>query len=246
MSLREHQLAFAQFLRTPGSEPVSATSDPSRVVLYQELVFNNVERLVAGVFPVLRSLYELPDWHGLVWAFITEHRCQTPYFLEISQEFLDFLMSGYQPRQCDPPFLTELAHYEWVELALEVSEDVLPAAVAYDDILEVVPRLSSLAWVLRYQYPVHRIGPGFQPAEAAEPCFLAVYRDREDRVQFMELNAATARLLEMLRDNATASTREVLVGLAAEMGMAEESVLAFGTGQIEQLLAQSVVLGTDP
>ena len=70
------------------------------------------------------------DWHALVRAFIDQHRCHTPYFLEISQEFVQFLMQDYRPLASDPPFLAELAHYEWVELALDIAQEVLPDAVA--------------------------------------------------------------------------------------------------------------------
>jgi hypothetical protein len=111
--------------------------------------------------------------------------------------------------------------------------------------LAAVPRLSPLAWLLSYQFPVHRIGPGFRPAEAVEPTYLVVYRDREDEVRFMELNAATARLVEVIRDNNIATGGELLAGLAGELGMAEESMLAFGGEQLEQLLEQSVVVITD-
>jgi hypothetical protein len=62
----------------------------------------------------------------------------------------------------------------------------------------------------------------------------------------MELNAATARLLELVRDNSRTSAGEILVGLAAELGMTEEAMLAFGPAQLEQLLEQSVVLVTNP
>jgi uncharacterized protein len=77
-----------------------------------------------------------------VRAFIDQHRCHTPYFLEISQEFVQFLMQDYRPLASDPVFLAEMAHYEWVELALDTDQEVLPDAVAVEDVLAVVPRLS--------------------------------------------------------------------------------------------------------
>jgi len=243
--LKDSQLTMARYLRDPQRQPAPAGVEPRRLQIYQDLVYNNIEGFVSGGFPVLRSLYRDSDWHQLVRTFIEGHRCHTPYFLEISQEFLEFLMQDYSPRDCDPPFMVELAHYEWVELALDVSQEVLPAAVAVDDMLATVLQLSPLAWLLSYQFPVHRIGPGFRPAEVVEPTYLVVYRDREDTVRFMELNAATARLVEIIRDNSTATAVELLVELAGELGMAEESILAYGAEQLQQLIAQSVVLVTD-
>jgi len=140
--------------------------------------------------------------------------------------------------------MAELAHYEWVELVLDVSEETLPEPVPVTDFLEVVPHLSPLAWSLRYQYPVHRIGPSFRPVEAAEPSYLVVYRDRDDHVRFMELNAAVARLLELVQGNDTARSRDLLGILAREMESPEEPILAFGSDQLQQLIDQNVVLVT--
>jgi hypothetical protein len=245
-ALKDSQLTMARYLRDPQRQPAPEGVEPRRLQIYQDLVYNNIEGFISGGFPVLRSLYQDADWHQLVRTFIEGHRCHTPYFLEISQEFLQFLMQDYSVRDCDPPFMAELAHYEWVELALDVSQEVLQDAVAVDDILANLVQLSPLAWLLSYQFPVHRIGPGFRPAVAEEePTYLVVYRDREDTVRFMELNAATARLVELIRDNSTATAGELLVDLAVESGVAEESMLAFGGEQLEQLIEQSVVLVTD-
>jgi len=245
-AFQDSQLTMARYLRDPQQQPAPEGVEPRRLQIYRDLVYNNIEGFISGGFPVLRSLYDDDDWHQLVRTFIEGHRCHTPYFLEISQEFLQFLMQDYSARDCDPPFMAELAHYEWVELALDVSQEELPEAATVDNILAAVPQLSPLAWLLSYQFTVHRIGPGFRPAVAEEePTYLVVYRDREDTVRFMELNAATARLVELIRENSTATAGELLVDLAVELGLAEESMLAFGGEQLEQLFEQSVVLVID-
>jgi hypothetical protein len=247
-SLRDSQLEMARFLRDPDHQPGPQGVEPRRLAIYQRLVYNNIESFISGGFPVLRSLYadRDADWHALVRQFIEAHRCHTPYFLEISQEFLDFLMNQYQRTGQDPPFIAELAHYEWVELALDVAEEALPPACVVTDVLTAIPRLSALAWLLSYQFPVHRIGPGYQPHEAVEPTYLAVYRDREDRVRFMELTPATARLLELTRDNCSATAAEILRGLAGELGMPTDQVLSFGAGQFETFFELALVTLADP
>lgn len=245
--LKKNQLEMAHYLRDPDTHPAPAGVEPRRLKIYQDLIYNNIEGFISGGFPVLRSLYEADDWRRLVRSFIDQHRCHTPYFLEISQEFLQFLMDDYHPRECDPPFMTELAHYEWVELALDVSEERLPDAIDVVDILSARLALSPLAWLLSYRFQVHHIGPGFQPGEPTEACYLVVYRDRCDQVRFMELNAATARLLELIRDNGTdtATARDILHSLAGELGMNEDAVLDFGSGQLRQLLDQAVVVAAN-
>jgi hypothetical protein len=239
--LRDSQMAMARYLRDPEHAPPPRGVEERRLKVYRELVYNNIEGFISGGFPVLRSLYRKEDWHGLVRLFIDRHRCRTPYFLEISQEFLSFLMEDFEPRPCDPPFIVELAHYEWVELALDVSEEESPAEQVAVDPLAGVPRLSPLAWVLAYQYPVHRIGPSYRPESAEQPTYLAVYRDRDDKVRFMELNAATARLLERVRDNEDACGADLLEALAAELGMEPANVRDFGASQLAEFIEKSVV-----
>ena len=239
--LSKAQFAMADFLRAPQSKPAPQGIEPRRLKIYQDLVHNNIEGFISNGFPVLRSLYEDESWHTLVQNFIDGHRCHTPYFLEISQEFLRFLTQEYQAQKSDPSFIAELAHYEWVELALDVSEESLESLGNLEDPLLGVPMLSPLAWLLSYQYPVHQIGKGFQPNEAAEPTFLVVYRNCEDNVCFMELNPATARLLEMLRDNTDATGTMLLSRLAEELGLARDTVMGFGGELLVQLTEQSII-----
>ena len=239
--LRESQMSMARFLRNPESAPAPAGVEPRRMKIYRDLIYNNIEGFISGGFPVLRSLYAEADWHALVRSFIDGHRCHTPYFLEISQEFLRFLMEEHQVREIDPPFLAELAHYEWVELALDVSTEEHGPPGEASDILAQVPGLSPLAWVLSYRYPVHRIGPSWQPEEAGDPVYLAVYRDREDVVRFMELNPASARLLELVRENEGHSGADLLGRLARELGADPDAILPFGEQQLRQFYELSIV-----
>src|SRR5690606_20077820 len=122
------QDAFAAHIRHPEGHPPPAGIDPDRMRVYRELFFNNVARLLAGNFPVIRRIHG-ERWQALVRDFYRGHGCRTPLFPEIPREFLRWLAAG-QGRQ---PWLAELAHYEWVELALQVSEARLDD-VPHDDL----------------------------------------------------------------------------------------------------------------
>ena len=245
-ALRDSQMRMARYLRDPVGEAPPAGVEARRLKIYEDLVYNNIESFISSGFPVLHSLYSAQDWEQLVRSFMQRHRCHSPYFLEISQEFLQYLLRVHEMCPVDPPFMTELAHYEWVELALTVSEEELPASVACADIADAVPGLSPLAWSLAYQFPVHRIGSNFRPLEADGPTYIVVYRDRSDSVRFMEVNAATARLLELVAANQTQSSTALLAVLAQEMGVPLDSIRDFGLQQYEHLVAESVVLVTTP
>lgn len=241
VNLRDSQLAMAAHLRNPDDAPPPEGVEERRLKIYRDLIYKNVEGFISGGFPVLRSLYCDQDWHSLVRSFVDGHRCQSPYFLEISQEFIQYLVNEHETRECDPPFLAEMAHYEWVELALDVSTEELGAEAEIEQLRDAVLTLSPLAWVLAYQYPVHRIGPGFELAEPTEPTYLVVYRDRSDAVCFMELNAATARLLELLKENDCHTVGQVLETLATELQMSPEAIEPFALEQLDSLLQVAVI-----
>lgn len=241
-SLRDSQLEMAQYLRDPESSAAPEGVEARRMQVYLDLVYNNVEGFISGGFPVLRTLYEEAQWEELVRSFLRAHRCRSPYFLEISEEFIAYLMNEHKPRECDPAFMAELAHYEWVELALDVSEEHLPDAPPIQNISEMVLQLAPTAWLLSYQYPVHKLGSRFRPASPGQPTHLVVYRNRDDDVKFIELNTATAALLALARDNDGQTCENVLRQLAEQTGLDHTTIVDFGLQQLEEFLIQGVLM----
>jgi hypothetical protein len=202
---------------------------------------------LAGNFPVLRGLYDEERWRGLVREFYAEHRCRTPLFPEVAKEFLRYLQER-ESREDDPPFLLELAHYEWVELALSLDTRELDqvAAEPDGDLMTGCPVLSPLAWALSYRFPVHLIQPDYQPAEPpSEATHLLVYRDRQDRVKFMLLNEVTRLLLQRLLEYPGLTGTEQLLGVAQDIQHPEpRQVVAAGAKVLQELHQRGVVLGT--
>ena len=210
-SFQQTQLLFAKHLREPALYPAPADMEDRRMGIYRELIYNNIESLIATVFPVLRSILKDQHWHAIVRDFIHRHQCQTPYFLEISEEFLQYLVQERGLHEGDPAFLLELAHYEWIELALDVSEETIPAAGNLpDDLMVARPIVSPLVANLSYQFPVHKVSPHFQP-QTPTPTQLLVYRNRADKVCFMEANMLTQRLLVLLQAHSLSLTETVQI-----------------------------------
>lgn len=242
------QYEFAAHIRDPERHPRPADVEDRRMAIYRELFFNNVEGFLSSSFPVLRSLLDDNDWTALARDFFAYHQCHTPLFLEIPREFLQYLEQEREARVDDPPFLFELAHYEWLELALAVAEDPEPeAGVDPDgDLLEGHPRLLPLAWAFRYEYPVQRVRTDFQPGEPdPEGVFLLVYRDAGDEVHFLELNPVSARLFALLRDETGITGRGALERIAGELGhTAPQVVLAGGLDILSQWRDRGILIGT--
>ncbi|HEY9198762.1 MAG TPA: putative DNA-binding domain-containing protein [Gammaproteobacteria bacterium] len=251
---QQRQYAFAAHIRDPQHAPRPADVPAPRMAVYGELIFNNIDSFLTDMLPVLHGLLDTAHWQALVRDFLVAHRARSPYFLDIPREFLSYLdteRAEHPPEDFrDPPFLRELAHYEWVELALSVDDrDVDAGAIdPDDDLLDGHPVLSPLAWPLQYAFPVHRIRADYQPAEPPEtPTFLLVYRDAEDTVRFLELNPVSARLIGLLAehaDDAGYSGRQALGSIAAELRHPQpEQVVAHGLDLLRDWRARGILLG---
>lgn len=241
------QRQFAGHLRNPETRPAPDGIEERRLDIYRQLFFNNVNGFIQQGFPVLRSILTEDRWLRLVRAFYEQHACQTPYFLEIPQEFVSFLASGQGGEPGDPPFMLELAHYEWMELVLDASTETIPDSGFHPDgdLLRAIPHLSPLHAVLSYHYPVHEICAEFQPdSPLPQPVWLLVYRDREDLVRFMEINAPTARLLQLIDENPSRTGSDVVALLAGEMQFDEQKLAAFSRDILQQLRDRDILVGT--
>lgn len=245
---QKKQLAFAAHIRDPERNLPPEGIEDRRMAIYRELFFNNLFKLLGSTFPVLKKLHSEDQWNALVREFMVRHQAQTPYFLEIPQEFLAFLENEHVATDDDYPFLYELAHYEWAELALSVSEasDDLSRLDTGGDLLQGVPVKSALAWALSYRYPVHRISPDFRPdAPGEQPTFLAIWRKPDDELGFMELNPVSARLLDLIDANdEQLNGADLLRALAAELSYPDpDAFLQHGAVALQELHSHGIVPG---
>lgn len=238
------QHAFADYLRDPQGKGRPAAVPARRGVVYRELVFNNLAGFLDACFPVARQLLGEPRWRRLQRRFLRDWPLHTPWFREIPHEFVRYLNSDQRPPRL-PRWLPELAHYEWIELAVDIMEtaktDFQPLdAQLLDRRLILNPTLQRL----HYTWPVHRIGTEYRPRRP-QPCVLAVYRDDQEQVRFSELNPLTDRLLALLADGLSA--RQAIPVLAAENSLAlTEQLLAFARTLLDELVEQQIIAGVAP
>ncbi|GAA4866442.1 DNA-binding domain-containing protein [Luteimonas vadosa] len=252
-ALRQQQDALAAYIRDPTGHPPPPGIEERRLKIYRELFFNNVSGMLAGNFPVVRRILGDDAWQALVRGFFRDHDSRTPLFTELAREFLRYLQA---PGLDDgKPWLRELAHYEWIELALQISE-ASDAQLAHDalrdpgsnpelSLLSERPALSPLAWPLAYAWPVHMLGPGHLPEDAPTvPTFLLVHRQASGKVAFHELSPLTFRLLQRLDEAPELSGREHLVALAGEAGRPDvDAFIAEGAAMLLHWWEAGVVLG---
>lgn len=244
---RRLQYQFTAHLRDPKRNPAPAGIEDRRMEIYRDLVFSNVENFLSSNFPVIHTLYGEREWLVLVRDFLREHECHTPLFPEFGREFLRYVEARQQQDRGDPPFLLELAHYEWAELALNLDENNIDD-VSHNpdgDPLVGVPVMSPLACVLAYRFPVHLIGPDYRPDEPpAEPTVLLLVRGRDDDVRFHEINPLTALLVETLQQNENLTGSECLEHVLAGTRADPDILRPAGLSTLRDLHTFQAIIGT--
>ena len=133
-----------------------------------------------------------------------------------------------------PPWFADLAHYEWLELAVETAPDV-PAQVG--------PQGLALAAGLQlagYEWPVHTIGPGAAEVQPATT-FVAVYRNRQHVVRFSVLTPAAAQLLATLQGNMW-DWQAACAQLATQWGMPVQDMVSSVQPLQQQWLGEELLV----
>ena len=243
LEFQRFQYAFTAHIRDPKVNPRPRGIEARRMQVYSGLVYNNVESFLLTCFPVLRKVLGIRRWTRLVRAFLATHRSHSPFFRQIPDEFIRFLQTEWTASAHYPAYVLELAHYEWIELVLSISTRK-PDWNRIDlegDLLEQRPILNPVLASLHYHWPVQRISPRARIAPAET--YLLVFRDADDQVQFMEINAFTARLLNLL-ETAELTGRGALETVATESRHpVPEAVIQGGLAVMRDLRARGALLG---
>ena len=237
LNLEQYQEQMGAYLRNPENIAMPNNLDERRAGVYRDLVFGNIESQLSGSFPVIQSLLEDDRWLALVREFLVDYRAHTPYFTKLSEEFVNFLAQREQDGSL-PPYILELAHYERIEIDLFMQDDTFErVSLSAEEITEKALGLSSTAALLAYEYPVHRIGPDYQPEEPpAAPTLLLLFQDEGGEVRFFELQPLAYQLAAKISEENGQSGLECLKALADEFNLPfTETFQEQGKQLLEQL-----------
>jgi hypothetical protein len=202
---QKQQRQFLHYLRQPQTIQIPAGFAPERLAVYADLLYNKFDESLTASFPVIHRILSPADWRALLLDFIAGHRCLSPYYRQIPDEFVQYLQQE-RDRADDLPFLAELAHFEWIELQLSIaeSESITIKPLTREQLLSDVPVFAPVMQLLHYQWPVQDIGPDSLPTEPpATTTHILGFRDGDDQVQFIDLNPATAHLIMLLNNGLT-------------------------------------------
>ncbi|MGE8186545.1 DNA-binding domain-containing protein [Pseudomonas sp. NPDC086278] len=243
-TLLQQQTAMGLYLRDPEHRAPPRGMNVERAQVYRDLIFANLSSLLSGTFPVLIKILGDDGWRTLVRRFLRDHRAKTPKFPEIAQAFVAFLASEPSASAAGewPPFMVELAHYEWVEMVLQQSDaEPLPSSDGAL-ILQRPLQVSPLAWPLAYRWPVQLVGPDFQPDTApVQPTLLLIRRTADWSIKFSELSPLAWRLLQRIGEFPALEGRVQLEALAAEANTHSAEFMQSGAALLQQLCEEGVV-----
>lgn len=252
-TLTDLQSSFTGFLRDPSARPMPEGLMPERMRVYQDLVFRNVQNLLTSNFPVLAKITDDGgDWNLLTQGFIRDHRAQTPHFPLLATEFLDYLDSlREQPDKPEAqvllkyPFTPELAHYEWIELDVQIAPVPKLPTSGKPITKQATLSINPTAHVLAYEWPVHLLGPDFLPTQAPDtPTFLTVFQNAQVQSEFTLLTPLAALLLENIERRPMCSTGEHIRILAQQHENLSEDDLSDSVLEIaEQFRKQGLITG---
>ena len=176
-------------------------------------------------------------------SFLAMHRSRSPFFRQIPDEFIHFLQSEEAIPANYPEFVLELAHYEWVELALSIST-LASARDALDregSLLEQRPVLPPEFANPRYNCPVHRIGA--RTPVMQKETYLLVFRNADDQIQFTEINAFTSRLINLLASAEHTGKAALQIVAVESRHPSPEVVIQGGLEIMRDLMARGAILG---
>lgn len=240
------QHAFTRHLRDPARVPPPPGLPRRRLEIYSNAVYVNLERFMRDNFPRVRELYDEDGWHALIRDYLVRHRSDTSLFTELLDEFLAYLDTERELAS-DPPYLRELAHFDWLENAIAIDETALDAIAcrADGDLLHDRLVVNPVHRLLRYAWPVHAIGPAFRPpAPPARPTWLLAFRDRAGDFGVLDLNEVAVRLFERIAAPEAPAAAAILGDLAAELAHPEPAaVTRGGLALLERWRAREVILG---
>ena len=192
------QLDFAAHIRNPELNPIPDGIEQRRMAIYARLFYNNIESFCAMRFRRTKAILGEERWHRLIRDFVHRHQSKSPYFAQISEEFIAYLaVDGVVPG--DLPFILELCHYEWLPLYLDRLIAELPIYKSCPDPLTATLQTSELVQIRRYTWPVNKLSQNFQPSvPPSTPTWVLGFRNRADKVDLKHTDAFTATLLTKL------------------------------------------------
>jgi hypothetical protein len=181
-----------------GEDARSMRQNLERLLVYRELVRDTLRNAVLLAIP--RTAARLgPLFEESLDRFLAERAPRTHYLRDVTTELLDFSLPHWRADPRVPAYAIDLARHEALELIVAASADASRTGTCDLDLDSALLFVPSLR-VVHYDHAVHRLPE--EPDDRSEPertpTALAVYRDRDHAVRYLELTPLAAAILGAL------------------------------------------------
>jgi len=172
---------------------------------YRRLIRNNIHNAMEQAFPISFTVLSEEQWNTLINDFHAKHPASTPQVWKLPHEFYQFVKENNYAEHFSLPFLDDLLHFEWIEIAVHTMEDIAPPPCKKEGILltdKIVVHPEHQ--LIRLTYPVH-LYAAEEALQHPGDYFLLTFRTRDFDVRFVDLPALHAFYFEQISLGKTVS-----------------------------------------
>ncbi len=220
-----------------GLPPLAA----ERLAIYRKMVHSRLRGVVTEFLPKTVARLGRARFAAEIGRFLADVAPRTPYFREVTGDFVRWAATRWPDDPSLPPYLLALAEYEWANGAVHDTDAGGEAASGDPLALDRPAQFDGSTRLHRYAWAVHRADDSGDLD--AEPTALLLYRDRTElRVRVLELTARAAAVCERLL--AGEALQHALVGACSDLGLAlDDEFLAAMASFFADLADRGVLLG---
>ena len=240
---RQYQFALARHLRDPLGTPAPEGVSASAVLSCTQEMAHNLNELLMPAFANTRAVLGEDLWQHTLRLFLHDAPTHAPWATAVQEAYVKFLEHNNLVQHL-PPWLQDLAHFEWLQSAVSGADLVWPAHDPHGDLLQKVVVMNPTHVEVMYDWSVQRINLTHKPFDM-QPTYLSIVRDVRDTVRVVESSRFRRHLIDLLRQNQTGA--QALEALA--QWLEHPDVATFiqeGWPVLKQLHREGVLLGTRP
>ena len=166
-----------------------------RIKIYRELVKNSFYDISTNIYPFTYKLLS-KSWDKLLSDYLEKYPPSSPILNKVIEHLPEYL-SARKDILKKYPFISELAHYEWLEVEIYERE----GSSGKSKILSLNP----VHEICTFQYPIPEIVEMIENNQTLGKIYkqktnVLVYRDPKDfSVRFFELSTSTLAFVELLK-----------------------------------------------
>lgn len=237
---RQYQFALARHLRDPLSVPAPEGVDTVAAAACTQEMVQHLCDVLAPAFPITQALLGEDIWEHAVRLFLKEAPSHTPWASTTQRAFVDHVCESPEMQNL-PAWLQDLAHFEWLQNAVNTAPVQWPAFDANADVMHHAVVLNPTHVEAAYEWPVHSIDTDHKPDDM-QSTHVSMLRDMDDELHVFESSVFRGQLLDLLREGQTG--KQAFTVLAHWLSYPEpEAFVREGVDVMAQLQREGIVLG---